>query len=109
MGKGVSIRLSSQGDIQVKQPRSFKNHMTHSIMASTLQQNFSLYVANCTGTRHLSFTSIDIVLTQETLQGRGWGTAFKPIMETSLEDITLTQLLLSIMILQFLSSIFIQM
>ena len=37
------------------------------LMASTSHQILSLYVANFTGTRHLSFTSIDIVLTQETL------------------------------------------
>jgi len=76
-------------------------------MVITSHQILSLYVANCMGTRHRSFTFIDVVLTQATLYRIGWGAIFNPIFEIKLDDIAFMQLPLSTIILQFLSLIFI--
>jgi len=80
MIEDTNVGIPQQGYVHIKQSRPTKNHVT-SIQGFTSHQILSLYVANCTGIRHRSFTSIDVVLTQTILYGLGWGTVFNPIFE----------------------------
>ena len=55
------------------------------------------------GNKHLSLTVMELLLTNDTLYGIGWGTSFRPKQATVFEDIALIQLQLLMIILQHLS------